>query len=333
MRSIKSGIGIFSITLFILVTLGAWKIYSPGTQIEKLRMAEASQPVFALIYLAESLGYFADEKLEITYDSYTSGRDALNSVVSGKNDIATVYETPVVLQAFNGVELAVVAELHNSTSNTGLVARKDRGIHVAADLRGKRIGVPLKTNAEFFVSLFLSSHGIHPNEVTLVPVKPNDMAATLKGDTVDAISVWNPNLYKTKAAFSEDEITSFYSDVYTEISVLALKRDNADQRGEAILRLLRALKRAEAYLKENSAEAKKLVIAQLPPNVQITAPHVWDAFSAELKLDTVLLSTLQGEADWLKEAGSFSDKSMPDFTALIDTQYLNEIYPQAVTIE
>ena len=39
---------------------------------EKITLAEAYQPVFALIYIAEEKGYFDEEGLDITYRSFTS---------------------------------------------------------------------------------------------------------------------------------------------------------------------------------------------------------------------------------------------------------------------
>ncbi|HIN72184.1 MAG TPA: hypothetical protein EYM98_06340 [Dehalococcoidia bacterium] len=70
--------------------------------VENLTIAEASQAVFALVYIADEKGFFADEGLKVTFSTFTSGKDALNSVVQGNSDIGTVFETPVVLQSYQG---------------------------------------------------------------------------------------------------------------------------------------------------------------------------------------------------------------------------------------
>jgi len=332
MRNYIIGLGIFVAAGIVAASVVFNTDSSKPATMEKLRMADAGNAVFALVYLAESLGYFTEEGLEIEYDTYTSGRDALASVIAGKNDIATVYETPIVVETFNGAELSVITELHNSNRNTGLVARKDRGIFSARDLKGKRIAVPINTNAEFFLKLFLTSQGIDQSEITFVPSKPQDAVDALKTKDIDAVAAWNPNLYHAQKAMDSNRLVSFYSDVYTEVSVLALKKEVADRRGEALTRLLRALVRAEVYLTDNPDESKKRVIKTLPENVQKTASLVWDSFSPEIKLGSLLLSVLQGQAEWYRNNGKFN-KPVPDFKTAIDARFLLEISPESVTLE
>ena len=332
MRNYIVGLGVFVAAGIVAAGIGLNTNVTPPATIEKIKMADANNAVFALVYLAESLGYFAEEGLEVEYDTYTSGRDALASVLAGKNDIATVYATPIVVETFNGAELSVITELHNSNKNTGLVARKDRGIFSARDLKGKRIAVPINTNAEFFLKLFLTSQGIDQSEITFVPSKPQDAVEALKTKDIDAVAAWNPNLYHAQKSLNSDRLVSFYSDVYTEVSVLALKKEVADKRGEALTRLLRALVRAEEYLTDNPSDSKERVISRLPKHVQETSSLVWDSFSPEIKLGSLLLSSLQGQAEWYRNNGKFNTP-VPDFKTAIDSRFLTEVSPESVTIE
>lgn len=298
---------------------------------EKITLAEASQPVFALVYVAEDEGYFADQGLEVTYQSYTSGRDALASVITGQSDIATVYETPLVLNVYAGEALSVLTTLHTSTKNTALVARRDHGIETPETLRGKTIAVTKNTNGEFFLSLYLTSEGIRLSELTLVDTKPEDMAQTLREGLVDAAATWNPNLYNTQQAFGEDEIQTFFSDIYTEMSVLAGRSEFVTQRKEACKRLLRALLRAEAFIRANEEEALRIVTNRLSAQPAATTRAVWPTFKAEVKLDNLLLTILEQEAKWFKHAGNYH-MPVPDFREVIFTDYLKDLNPDLVTV-
>ena len=251
------------------------------TQRESVTIAEASQPVFALVYIADANGYFDDEGLDVSFKSFTSARDALNSVIDRESDIATVYETPVVLKTYEGVNLGVITSLHTSNKNTGLVARRDRGIDVPEDLRGKTIAVTSGTNAEFFLSLFLSTIGINLSEVSLIDTKPEEMAGVLRDGSVDAVAIWNPNLYNARQSLPEEKLAIFFSDVYTEFSVLAGRRELVTERPKAMQALVKAVVKAEKFLEANPGEAIEIVIKRLSNQPETTIRGVWSEFRAE----------------------------------------------------
>ena len=86
----------------------------------------------------------------MTFNMFTLGKDVLNSVVQGNSDIGTVFETPIVLQSYQGEELRIVSTLHNSSQNTGFVGLKSQNIESPTDLMGETIAVTKGTNGEFF---------------------------------------------------------------------------------------------------------------------------------------------------------------------------------------
>ncbi|WP_432472754.1 ABC transporter substrate-binding protein [Amphritea sp. HPY] len=325
--------------LWIWVLLGAplvstiiwFALNSARLHPEKITLAEANQPVFALIYIAEEKGYFDEEGLDITYRSFTSGRDALTDVLEGNSDIATVYETPVVLRSLEGFSLGIVSTLHSSTKNTGLVARRDAGITVPADLKGKRIGITPNTNGEFFLSLYLTSQGIGFSDVNIVTFHPQELSLALANGSVDAVATWNPNLFNAQKALAEGETITFWSDVYTELSVLAGTQTFMTSRAEALHRLVRGLLRAEKFLQNNEQEALQLVLQRLPNYPEATIRGVWKAFKAEAKLNNVLLSVLQSESQWFTSKGVVKEQT-PDYREIIFENYLKKESSEAVTL-
>lgn len=298
----------------------------------KISIADASQPVFALVYIAASKGYFTDAGLDVDFHSFTSGRDALNSVIAGESDIATVFETPVVHQVFHGHDLSVITQLHHSTRNTALLVRKDKGIATLNDLSGKRIGVPKDTNAAFFLSQLLAINEISESSIIFVDLDPNEMLAAMKNNAVDAVAIWNPYLFNIQSALTKERVTSFYSDVYTEFSVLAALRKTIEDKREGFDRLMQSLARAEQFLKEHPEESIKIIIEMLPTAIKPVVPHIWDQFDPELKLDNVMLAILNSEAEWLKKMGYYPDKEA-DFAEIIDASLLIAVKPESVTLE
>ena len=300
-------------------------------QRESLVIAEASQPVFAILYVANALGYFEDELLDVTFQSFTSGRDALESAIKGEADIATTYETPIVINVYEGVHLSVISSLHHSKKNTGIVARKDRGILSPADLRGKKVGVTKNTNADFFLELFLRSEGIELSSITKVDTKPEDMAEMLKSGRVDAVSTWNPNLYNAQNVLPENKLITFYSKLYTEFSVLAGRRDIVLEKSEAVSRLMRAIVRAEEFLNYYPDQSLEIVINTLAEQSPEAIREVWNVFEPTVHLDNVMMVIFNQEAQWFYESGRYV-MPVPDFRRVIQEEYLEGIKPEAVTV-
>ena len=332
----KGGFLVLMLVTLVGLTLALFMVkregeFSRAQNRESLVIAEASQPVFAILYVANALGYFEDEFLDVSFKSFTSGRDALASAIKGEADIATTYETPVVLNVYDGIDLSVISSLHHSEKNTAIVARKDRGIFSPSDLIGKKVGVTKNTNADFFLEFFLKSEGIKLSSITKVDTKPEDMADMIKSGRVDAVSTWNPNLYNAKNALRADNLTTFYSKLYSEFSVLAGRRDILLEKSEAVSRLMRAIVRAEEFLNYYPDQSLEIVINALAEQSPATIRGVWNVFKPTVHLNNVMMVIFNQEAQWFYESGRYIMPA-PDFRSVIQEEYLENIKPEAVTV-
>ena len=249
-------------------------------------------------------------------------------MIQGEAEIATVYETPIVLQTFRKQRLAVISTLHTATRNTAIVARKDRGIREPLNLRGKRIAVTKDTHGEFFAFLLVTSQGIKPSEVTFVNTLPHDMAKVLADGQVDAVATWSQNVFDARDALGKDRSLTFYSDVYTEMSVLACRRATVEKRKDALRRFMQGIVKAQSFLETHPEQAFRIVAERLP---NATTPEAWQAFTPEAVLSNVLLTLLEQEAEWFIQAGRYGGP-LPDFRDMIFPEFLEEIKPDAVTV-
>ncbi len=299
--------------------------------VEKLIMADATQPVFALVYIADTKGYFSEEGVEISYLSFTSGRDALASVVGGDADVATVFETPIVLSTGRGEPVRVLSTLHTSNRNTAIVARRELGVDHPIDLRGKRIGVTFNTHGEFFLLQFLTNEGIGLETVELVDLPPNGMAEALANRDVAAIASWAPHTFNAQRALTSGDANVFHSTAYTEISVLAVLTETIARKKEALIRMLRALIRAEKFIASNEEDSITIVAKRLSGQSEQDVRAAWANFRAELRLNNVLLSILSQEGAWLSERGIIP-KPAPEFRRVLYSDFLNGIQPESVTV-
>lgn len=316
------------------LTLGAiaYQTLGPDAEPEELVVAEASQSAFALLYVADAKGFFRDERVNVRFATFGLGRDALDSVIAGRADIATVYPTPTLIRLHEGNSLGIVSTLHTSTRSHVLVARRDRGIAAPADLRGRTIGVTRGTSTESFLSAFLAEQGIAASEVRIESVEPPAYARALSDGALDALVAFNPHPALLERAIGKDRLSVFPSDVYVEASMLVGVRARLDSKREAVQRMLRALARAQRHAARHREESILIVAERLMTSQPEHAiRRGWDALRPAIGLDHVLLGTLSMEAEWLRSARKFQGPDV-DLEAALAPQYLGAASPEAVTL-
>lgn len=94
-----------------------------------------------------------------------------------KADLATLGNLPIVFATLNQVPLSIVATIANASRGAGIVARRDRDIARAADLKGKTIGVTLGTDGHFVLGVLLAEQGIEMGKVRAQNVPPEEIVA------------------------------------------------------------------------------------------------------------------------------------------------------------
>lgn len=326
-------------SIILIVLVGGYLVAQRGfvqkttllTSKLTIAMVETPPPTLALIYIAENKGYFKEEGLEIAYKTFLRGIDCIEDALRGGSDIALTYETPVVRKIYEGEKLRIISTLHTSTKDTALVARKDKGILITDDLKGKKIGVTKNSSFEFFLHSHLLSQGIRLSDVTFVDGEFTNMATMLKSGEVDAVAVGNPYLYDVKKEFPQGSLSTFQSEVYTENSIVSGREDTIIDKKEALTKFVRALVKAEEFYKANNQEALNAVIVELTTSSEENIRATWDQFTPSLKLDNVLLTLLNREGQWFKDNGIYETETL-DFRSAIFTDYLKSVKPEAVTV-
>jgi NitT/TauT family transport system substrate-binding protein len=148
------------------------------------------------------------------------------------------------------------------------------------------------------------------------------MREALAGGKVDALMVWYPTVWEIKTEMREKVIAWPGQSGQPYYWLLVSTGDVIEAKSNAMDRLMQALARAEAFLKENKEEGKAIVGRRLGLNVAYL-DYVWPKTKYALSLDQALLFAMEDEARWLiKYNLSYSHKEVPD--------YLSHLYPDAL---
>jgi sulfonate transport system substrate-binding protein len=298
---------------------------------EKITIAYSTAANAILVYIAFARGYFVEEGLDATPQPHPFGKLALNAVIEGKADLATAADTPIVFAIMNGKRIETLAVIQTSNRDEAIVARQDRGIAKPADLKGKKIGVPLGTSADFFTDVFLLAHDIDREKVKIIDMKPDEMAAALGTGRVDAVSTFNPTLNLLNKELGNKGTVFFGESIYTEKICLAAMLVFVKKHPETVKKALRALVRAETFVQLNPEEAR-LIVAGFIKVDKALIDEIWPIFTTRVKLDQALLVDLEDQTRWVLKKGLTARKDMPNYLDFIYVDGLLAVKPEAVSI-
>lgn len=318
----------FSLALCLAVPACQQKAKPP---VEKVTIAVSTLPHASLHYVAYAKNYFADEGLDITFRKYPYGKPAFDAMISGESDFAASAETPVMFATMKGAEILIVAQTMSSVKDIAIVARRKSGIGSPSDLKGKKIGFPAGTSAEYFLDVFLTVHAIPVETVKTVPMKPDDMDDALKTGRVDAVAIWNPYLSIFVKQYGKDVALFFDETIYVETHLVTGKKAFVSAHPETVKKILRALLKAEDFVRKNQAESIDIVVEGIKADKEALKDY-WQAYQFVVNLDQSLLLNLESQGRWAIRNRLSDRKEIPNFLDLFYLDALKAVKPDAVTV-
>lgn len=155
--------------------------------------------------LAESLGYFKDEGLEVELLNEPAGVDAENQLLAGAvQGVVGFYDHCVDLQA-KGKFVESIVQFSQAPGEVELVSTKHPEIKSVADFKGKNAGVTgLGSSTNFLTQYMEAKAGLKIEDVTSVPVGAGTtFIAAMQQDAIQVGMTTEPTvsrLLKTKEA-------------------------------------------------------------------------------------------------------------------------------------
>jgi NitT/TauT family transport system substrate-binding protein len=181
------------------VAAAALPLWANAQALEKPQVTLAVGGKNLLYYLpltvAEQLGYFKDEGLDVTVVDFAGGSKALQAVVGGSADVVSgAFEHTVNMQ-FKGQFLrAFVLQGLAPQIVLGVNPKTMPNFKNIADLKGKKIGVTAPgSSTNVMVNFVLAKAGLKPSDVSIVGVGAgNGAVAAMRSGQIDAISNLDP---------------------------------------------------------------------------------------------------------------------------------------------
>jgi NitT/TauT family transport system substrate-binding protein len=145
--------------------------------------------------VAEQLGYFKAEGLEVTIVDFAGGSRALQAVVGGSADVVSgAFEHTINMQ-FKGQFLrAFVLQGAAPQIVLGINPKTMPNYKGIADLKGKKIGVSAPgSSTNVMANFVLAKAGLKPSDVSIIGVGTgNGAVAAMRSGQIDAMSNLDP---------------------------------------------------------------------------------------------------------------------------------------------
>ncbi|MBD5632675.1 MAG: ABC transporter substrate-binding protein [Clostridia bacterium] len=301
-----------------------------GKDKKVIKINEVTHSVFyAPLYLADALGYFADEGYTIELENGGGANNTMAAVLSGAADIGFCGPEAAIYTLIGGDEDApkVFGQLTNRDGSF-LVGRTDEPNFDWHSLDGKDVlagrpgGVPMMT-----FQYVMKELGVTPNYITNIDF--NFMTSSFLGGTADYCTMFEPvasDYEKAGSGYVVGSVGALAGEIpYT---CFMAKSSYIEKHGDVIEALLRAVTKGVKYVYENDSQtvAEKIVgyFADTTVDSVKTSLDSYKGIDAWVKNMAMKESGFNRLQDIIESAGELSKRVK--FGDLVLTETAQKIY-------
>lgn len=309
----------------LLLGLGAMQAAAAG-----LTIAVSRTPLSLPLYVAESQHFFVAEGVQVTLKEVIGGHRAMQELLDGAADFATVSETVAVFHSFKRDDFAIIASFATSTDDVDLIAGKSLANARPEQLAGKRIGTVIGSGSHFYADSWLIFHSVEPKSTRPVNLPPEAMKTALANGEVDAVSVWEP--YRSEILQSVPGARLLPNPGIYRLSFnLHVARKLLGTRDDDMSRVVRALLRAERFIQSEPGKVQAILRERLALE-QDHAHQLLSRIRYRVMLDQSLLTTMESRARWARLEGHVTADRPPNFLRFIYSEPLRKVRPERISI-
>ncbi|WP_397473792.1 ABC transporter substrate-binding protein [Pusillimonas sp.] len=295
---------------------------------------------FAGFYIADSLGYYKDEGVNVRFLPGGPNMQAVEQVLAGGMGTAGLptFLTSTIQAIQRDAKLTVIGTVFQ-TSPLALISLEDLPLRNAEDLRGKRIGAAQGRQRE--LNAVFRINNMPTDSYRFMPIG-YDSAPLVRGD-VDVISVYATSEPLVLAERGVKTNLILYADLglHTYTCPIVVRTDAIQNNRDTLLRFLRASIKGWEMNAKDTAIAPKLVVEKYAGSTKVELAH-------ELKVNEALTPFTQSDLTrkkgmlWLDKTHisgpvyrgltAAGESNLPDVDSYVDTSLLEEAFGDRTTL-
>jgi NitT/TauT family transport system substrate-binding protein len=181
--------------VFVVIALGL-AIPTARAADVSLMVGGIDKQIYLPAVLAQRLGYYKDEGIDVDLLSEPAGIEAADEMLAGAvQGVIGFYDHTIELQSL-GKYTECVVQLGLAPGEVEVVSTKHPEIRTVADFKGKSIGITgLGASTDFLTEYLLVKAGLKISDVTPLPVGAGDtLIAAMQHDQIQAAMTTEPTV-------------------------------------------------------------------------------------------------------------------------------------------
>jgi NitT/TauT family transport system substrate-binding protein len=239
---------------------------SPSGAVTSLKVGLGYIPSvqFAPFYLAQQQGYYRDAGLDVTFENKIDP-DLVTLVGQGALDLGVADGTSVIPAVSQGIPIRYVATIYGTYPSI-VFAKASSGITSAADLEGRKIGIPGRYGSSWIMlQALLDSADLTPEDVTIVEYPDFGQGVAVQQGAVDAATGFANNEPVQLELTGEEAVVLHVDDIVALPGPgLISGRAMLDARGNAVAQFVGATLRAMTEIAADPSKGLDAAIAAVP---------------------------------------------------------------------
>ncbi|MEK6256394.1 MAG: ABC transporter substrate-binding protein [Chloroflexota bacterium] len=323
------------ITVLLIIVLIALLLQGCGGQKTPAEPTEPDHIVvhilpyigYAPLYIAEELGYFDEENLDVEFLEIRSIPEQVASMVLGELDVAAPFMSAGLFPGIASANIRIVAEKgHVPVSGcpaSVLVARQGLDLQGPEDLAGLTVSYSEFSIEQLFMEKLLARAGLTLDDINTINTSftPDEMAGLSEG-TIDLSNFAEP--WTSRA--NQSGITETWME-YGEIipdfqfAFLMFGPSILEDNPDIGFRFMRAYQKGVEQYNLGATEENTPLLAEFTGlDLEVVQNICWPTFRADLSVNADSISEFQ---DWAFENGMVDE--LVNVDDLIDTQFVDAL--------
>ncbi len=247
--------------LALALGMSALPALAQTAPLQTIRLADqpSAEVSYAVVWVAEALGYFAAEGIKIERKTYANGPAGLLEFANGNLDAQMAAIAPFMQFAARGGDFKMVISL--TKGNSALVGLKQYKSY--ADLNGKKVGVPgLGTTHDAVLAYVEQSQNLKFQRVF---GKITEIAIMIDKGEIDAYIGWEP---ASAMAIAQNPKLHYIAQLppikNVESLEMIVQTKLAKEKPELVFGFVRAIRKGIEFVKTNPKEkVAQLIVAKM----------------------------------------------------------------------
>lgn len=306
-------------------------------ELDKVTFYGVKDPQISLIQImADKLGYFEEEGLEIDNIYLPTVQDLAPLMVNGQAGIACATNYSAAVWKMNGAKIKIIAPLANIGGTQCVLINSEIKIEEPEDLEGLKIGFLSGSTQQLLFMRMCKALNLDTNSFEMVPLQFPDQLTAISNGQVDMIATTQPWITKTEDIM---DVTVLCSGIESYIpgakkkvdwcntySGIIVQNEWLMNNQETAKKIIRAMDKAAVYLNDNRESAVTILAEEL----EVTSDEMERMMKNnkyEVIVDDTYISTTSELLDYIKEGEMVKNGKDISVASYHDFSILKESLP------